>query len=232
VTTSRGDARRQESEEIMLTILWWVLIVLYIPSCIGLIIFVLLQKGKGTGFAGAFGVGGGSDTVFGPRTSRSLPQRITYIMAAIYMVFALLLSIITGRVSHGSAPKLEDTSVVEDVQKRLNELEKKPGEDAAATKDLKPGASATTTTTTPISVTTTPATTTPATPAPAPAAPAAAPAAMPKPDGAAAPAEAKSEEAKPAEAKAEEAKPAEAPSEKPATDANAKPAAEEKPSAQ
>ena len=50
--------------------LWVLLLVLYIPSCVGLIIIVLLQKGKGTGFAGAFGIGPGSDTVFGPRNEQ------------------------------------------------------------------------------------------------------------------------------------------------------------------
>ena len=32
---------------------WWILMVLYVPACIGLIVIVLLQKGKGTSFAGA-----------------------------------------------------------------------------------------------------------------------------------------------------------------------------------
>ena len=71
-----------------LTTLWWVILLLYIPACIGLIVIVLLQKGKGVGFAGAFGVGGGSDTIFGPRSSKSLPQKITYAAAGTFMVLA------------------------------------------------------------------------------------------------------------------------------------------------
>ncbi len=31
--------------------LWWILIIVYIPACFGLIVIVLLQKGKGAGFA-------------------------------------------------------------------------------------------------------------------------------------------------------------------------------------
>lgn len=89
-----------------LSTLWWLLLILYIPSCLGLILIVLLQKGKGGGFAGAFGAGGGSDAVFGPRTARSLPQKITYTMAAIFMIFAFVLSFISGKVTRGPAPGL------------------------------------------------------------------------------------------------------------------------------
>lgn len=85
-------------------LLWYILLALYIPSCIGLIVIVLLQKGKGVGFAGAFGVGSGSDTVFGPRMSKTLPQRLTYVMAATFMVIALVMSLISGRMTRGMAP--------------------------------------------------------------------------------------------------------------------------------
>jgi len=85
--------------------LWYVLLFFYILSCIGLIVIVLLQKGKGSGFAGAFGLGGGSETVFGPRMSKSLPQRLTYIMAAVFMVIAFLMSMISGRLGKGVAPE-------------------------------------------------------------------------------------------------------------------------------
>ncbi len=86
--------------------LWWLILLLYVPSCIGLIAVVLLQKGKGVGFAGAFGMGGGSDAVFGPRSARSLPQRLTYIMAGIFMLLSLVMSTLSGKVGRGSAPEL------------------------------------------------------------------------------------------------------------------------------
>lgn len=93
-----------------LSTLWWVMLILYIPACFGLVIVVLLQKGKGVGFAGAFGAGGGSDAVFGPRSSKSLPQKITYGMATIYMLLALLMSMLSGNVGSSVAPELvEDT---------------------------------------------------------------------------------------------------------------------------
>lgn len=86
------------------TMLWWLLLIIYIPACIGLIIIVLMQKGKGVGFAGAFGMGG-SEAVFGPRTARSLPQKLTYTAGGIFMIFALLLSAVTGKVGRGVAPE-------------------------------------------------------------------------------------------------------------------------------
>lgn len=86
--------------------LWWLILVLYIPACFGLIIIVLLQKGKGQGLAGAFGMGGGMDTIFGPRSSKSLPQKITYASAGIFMALALVMSILSGKVGREEAPDL------------------------------------------------------------------------------------------------------------------------------
>jgi len=85
--------------------LWYLLLVLYIPSCIGLIVIVLLQKGKGVGFAGAFGVGAGTDAIFGGRSGKTLPQKLTYVMAGTFMLFALIMSLISGRLGKGSAPE-------------------------------------------------------------------------------------------------------------------------------
>lgn len=89
---------------------FWLMLVLYVPACLGLIIIVLLQKGKGVGFAGAFGAGpGGADAVFGPRSSKSLPQKITYTMAGIFMTLSLLMSMLSGNLGSSKAP-----STVED----------------------------------------------------------------------------------------------------------------------
>ncbi|NIA14702.1 MAG: preprotein translocase subunit SecG [Nitrospiraceae bacterium] len=90
----------------MLDTLWFLMLLFYVPACAGLIIIVLLQKGKGVGFAGAFGIGGGSDTVFGPRASKSLPQRLTYVAAALFMILAMAMSLISGRLGKGEAPDM------------------------------------------------------------------------------------------------------------------------------
>jgi preprotein translocase subunit SecG len=84
--------------------LWWILLFLYLPCCVGLILVVLLQKGKGVGFAGAFGVGTGSEALFGPRSARTLPQKLTYLAAALFMILALGMSTMAGRIGKGSAP--------------------------------------------------------------------------------------------------------------------------------
>lgn len=91
-----------------LNTVWWVCMVAWFPACVGLIVIVLLQKGKGAGFAGAFGMGGGSDAVFGPRSRKSLPVKLTYYMAATFMVLSLFLSLIVGRISAGVAPEEVD----------------------------------------------------------------------------------------------------------------------------
>lgn len=94
-----------------LNTLWWLILLLYIPACFALILIVLLQKGKGQGLSGAFGMGGGMDTIFGPRSSKSLPQKITYAGAAIFMSLALVMSILSGKVGKAAAPELVDVPV-------------------------------------------------------------------------------------------------------------------------
>jgi len=121
---------------------WWMMLVLYVPACLGLIIIVLLQKGKGVGFAGAFGAGpGGADAVFGPRSSKSLPQKITYTMAGIFMTLSLLMSMLSGNLGTTVAPQLvEDTGVqpvstggVSTIDDLFNDAPAAPAEAPAAT---------------------------------------------------------------------------------------------------
>lgn len=106
-----------------LTTFWWVLLVLvYLPCCVALITIVLLQKGKGAGFAGAFGLSPGSESVFGPKLARTLPQKLTYISAGVFMVLAILLSTISGKVGKGSAPELVINEVSAEQNKELDAL--------------------------------------------------------------------------------------------------------------
>jgi preprotein translocase subunit SecG len=66
------------------------LLVIYILSCIGLILIVLLQAGKGATLGASFG-GGASQTVFGTQ-SATLISRLTWVLAAIFMACALILT--------------------------------------------------------------------------------------------------------------------------------------------
>ncbi len=106
-----------------LATLWWFLLIgVYLPCCIGLIIIVLLQKGKGAGFGGAFGLSPGSESVFGPKLARTLPQKLTYIGAGIFMVLAIVLSVLSGRVGKGVAPELVRDDLTAEETKALDEL--------------------------------------------------------------------------------------------------------------
>lgn len=102
----------------------WFMWLVYFPVCVFLMVIVLLQKGKGTSFAGAFGIGPGSDAVFGPRASRSLPVRLTYISAGLFLVLALGLSAVEGKVGKGAAPQkvaIEEVGSIPESE-TLNEL--------------------------------------------------------------------------------------------------------------
>ena len=79
--------------------LYYVIISVHILVCLFLIAIVLLQQGKGQDLASAFG-GGGSQTAFGPRGSATVLSRATTILAAMFMVTSLSLSVIkSGRSS-------------------------------------------------------------------------------------------------------------------------------------
>lgn len=105
--------------------LWWILMIIYVPACLGLIVIVLLQKGKGAGFAGSFGAGAGpgSETVFGPRSGQTLPVKLTYVAAVVFITISVIMSVVSGKVGKGQAPELleEDGATIE-VTTDLDEL--------------------------------------------------------------------------------------------------------------
>ena len=71
--------------------LYYLFITVHVFACLFLIGVVLLQQGKGQDLASAFG-GGGSQTAFGPRGSATVLSRATTILAAVFMVTSLGLS--------------------------------------------------------------------------------------------------------------------------------------------
>ncbi len=156
-----------------LDFLWWLILLLYVPACFALIIIVLLQKGKGVGFAGAFGMGGGSDTVFGPRSVKSLPQKLTYTAAGIFMGLALILSLLSPHVGRGIAPEEADEQAYmtgSAIDELMGNTPDTPQSDAASATETAPPAAVTVTpeaTNTGTAPAETPAATPEATPAPA-----------------------------------------------------------------
>jgi preprotein translocase subunit SecG len=81
-----------------MSILFYVIMFLHVVACIFLIAVVLLQQGKGQDLASAFG-GGGTQTAFGPRGSATVLSRATTILAGVFMVTSLGLSIVRPRAS-------------------------------------------------------------------------------------------------------------------------------------
>ncbi len=73
--------------------LYYLVLTLHIVACLFLIAVVLLQQGKGQDLASAFG-GGGTQAAFGPRGSATVLSRATTILAGLFMVTSLSLSIL------------------------------------------------------------------------------------------------------------------------------------------
>src|SRR5262245_49778524 len=76
-----------------MTVLYYLTIGLHIIACLFLIGVVLLQQGKGQDLASAFG-GGGTQTAFGPRGSANVLSRATTILAGVFMVTSLALTVL------------------------------------------------------------------------------------------------------------------------------------------
>lgn len=76
-----------------MTFAYYFVVTLHVVACLFLIAVVLLQQGKGQDLANAFG-GGGTQTAFGPRGSANVLSRATTILAGVFMVTSLALSIL------------------------------------------------------------------------------------------------------------------------------------------
>ena len=70
--------------------------IVHFVVCAGLVVIVLLQADKGEGLAGAFG-GGASSTVFGERGPGTIISKLTTVMAVVFMITSLLLSVYVPR---------------------------------------------------------------------------------------------------------------------------------------
>jgi preprotein translocase subunit SecG len=79
-----------------MAILYYFVLTLHVIACLFLIGVVLLQQGKGQDLASAFG-GGGSQAAFGPRGSATVLSRATAILAGLFMVTSLSLSVLKFR---------------------------------------------------------------------------------------------------------------------------------------
>src|SRR6186713_2589914 len=76
-----------------MNIAYYLVLFLHIVACLFLIGVVLLQQGKSQDLASAFG-GGGTQTAFGPRGSANVLSRATTVLAGLFMVTSLALSML------------------------------------------------------------------------------------------------------------------------------------------
>ena len=76
--------------------LYYAVIAVHVIVCLFLVLVVLLQSGKGADLAGAFG-GGATQTAFGSRGPASFLTRITTVVAVIFMLTSIGLSMMGER---------------------------------------------------------------------------------------------------------------------------------------
>lgn len=93
------------------------LVILYIIVCVFLILVVLLQQGKGSDVAAAFG--GGSQVAFGPRGSTTLLHKLTTGSFVVFVVLCLGLAVLSSQ---------RGRSVVKDVKPAAPQATPSPGQ--------------------------------------------------------------------------------------------------------
>ena len=81
--------------------MYYVLISLFVLTCLVLSLVILLQQGRGGDIASAFG-GSSSQAAFGARSGATLLTKATSIAAALFMILALALSILGQRTTSSS----------------------------------------------------------------------------------------------------------------------------------
>ena len=81
-----------------MTVAYYFVIVFHVIACLFLIGVVLLQQGKNQDLASAFG-GGGTQTAFGPRGSANVLSKATTILAGLFMITCLALSMLRPKPS-------------------------------------------------------------------------------------------------------------------------------------
>lgn len=73
-----------------------IFVFIHILVCIGLILVVLLQAGKGAGLGNLFG-GGGGDQLFSAPSGTAFIKKMTTVMALVFVTTSVILTIMTSR---------------------------------------------------------------------------------------------------------------------------------------
>ncbi len=69
---------------------------LHIVVCVGLILVVLFQAGKGAGLGNLFG-GGGGDQLFSAPSGTAFIKKVTTGMAVVFIITSVMLTILSSR---------------------------------------------------------------------------------------------------------------------------------------
>jgi preprotein translocase subunit SecG len=88
--------------------MYYLITVIHVIVCLFLIAVVLLQRGKSSDIAAAFG-GMGSQAAFGPRGSATVLSKATTYAAIVFMLTSITLSIYASRQRGGTGSVLEGT---------------------------------------------------------------------------------------------------------------------------
>jgi preprotein translocase subunit SecG len=103
--------------------MYTLLIVLFFIICVMLTFVILIQSSKGGGLAGTFGGMDSMSSVLGGRGSASFLSRVTAILAASFMVIALLLGFMTrGSISQSSLVEREREKRVDSPARTLPQV--------------------------------------------------------------------------------------------------------------
>jgi preprotein translocase subunit SecG len=108
------------------------IVVLHLMLCVLLILIILLQPGKGGDVAAAFGAGGGSSNVFGPRGPANLLSQATTVVAVLFMVTSITLAIQSNQRA-GNDADTEQEVLIDDAEGFLPAFEEVPSQDGAST---------------------------------------------------------------------------------------------------
>ena len=76
--------------------MFFLVLVVHILVCFALMAVVLMQSGKGRGLSGAFGGGGGNQTIFGGRGAVDFLGKATWVLGGAFMVTSLTLAMISS----------------------------------------------------------------------------------------------------------------------------------------
>jgi preprotein translocase subunit SecG len=94
------------------------LMILFILISFAMVVVILLQAGKGQGLAGSIGGGMAGGAIFGGRGAADFLSKVTTWVAALYIVFAILI----GMIYKSEAENVQKSLI----QKRMEEQQNLP----------------------------------------------------------------------------------------------------------